>query len=105
MLRKEVKGKQVLPNNEGEGDVELFQMGRDKDFEGSRPDREVGEQELAPTATKKDVLFEPHFTTNGKIQKGRKARGNSQGGTRGKHGGCGGPYRPPVEKLERKFTQ
>ena len=37
VLRKEVRGKRVLPNNEDETKAELFEMGKDGDFEGLRP--------------------------------------------------------------------
>jgi hypothetical protein len=64
VLRKEVRGKRVLPNSEINEKATLFQMGRDVDFEGLRPDREVGEQELVPAATGVDVLLEPVIRTN-----------------------------------------
>ena len=51
MLRKEVKRRRVLPNTNNEDDAELFQMGRDEVFEGLRPDRNVGEQEVPLAAT------------------------------------------------------
>jgi hypothetical protein len=43
VLRKEVRGKRILPNNEGKEDVEMFQMDQDKDFKGLRPHQAVGE--------------------------------------------------------------
>lgn len=81
----------------------MFQMGQDEDFEGLRPDWEVGKQELAPAATGEDVLLEPVFRLNRGTQRGRGACGSSRGGRRDRHGGRGGravPHRPPVEETE-----
>ena len=103
VLRKEVRGKRVLPNNEGEEEAELFQMGRDEDFEGLRPDCEAGEEELAPAATGEDVLLEAVFRPNRGIRGGRGACGSSRGGRRGRLGGHGGravPRTSPVEETE-----
>ena len=57
ILRKEVRGRRVVPNNDKEEEPELFQMGLDKDFAGLRPEREVGEHELEPANTGEDVII------------------------------------------------
>jgi hypothetical protein len=64
VLRKDVRGKRVIPNSENEEEPELFQMGQNEDYEGLRPDREVGEQELPPAATGVDVYLEPFNREN-----------------------------------------
>ena len=46
VLRKEVRGRRVLPNNRTKRMQSCFKWAAMKTFEGLRPDREVGEQEL-----------------------------------------------------------
>lgn len=59
VLRKEVKGRRVLPNEGEDVEVELFQMGNDNDFDGLVPEREVGEEPVLPAATGINVVVEP----------------------------------------------
>jgi hypothetical protein len=83
VLRKEVRGRRVVPNNESETEPELFQMGQDEDFEGLRPDREVGEQAVEAATTGENVILEPVFRPNRATRGGRGVRGRGQGGRRG----------------------
>ena len=92
VLRKEVRGKRILPTtNDDEG--RLFGMGRDEDYEGLRPDREVGEQELPPAATGVDVVLDPLIRGNNVRRGGRAGHGDQRGagGRRGRRGGRGVP--------------
>jgi len=59
VLRKEVRGKRVLPNEDDVVDAELFQMGEDEDFLGLRPNRDVGEGQVPAARTGVDVIVEP----------------------------------------------
>jgi hypothetical protein len=93
VLRKEVRGRRVLPNSEDEEDAQLFQMGQDEDFEGLRPDREVGEQEIEMAATGEDVILQPVMRRNRATARGRGIRGRAGRGNRGGRAGrgnCGG---------------
>jgi hypothetical protein len=91
VLRKEVRGRRVLPNNEDEEDAQLFEMGQDEDFEGLRLDREVGEQEVEMVATREDVILQPVMRRNRATARGRGGRGR---GGRGRFGGHVGMDRP-----------
>ena len=101
VLRKEVRGRRVLPNTNNEDDAELFQMGRDEDFEGLRPDRDVGEQELPPAATGVNVYLQPLNPRNTGGGEGRGHRAPNRGGRRGRYGGRGGRggRRVPISAL------
>ena len=46
VLRKEIRGRRVLPNCEEGTETPLFQMEEDEDYEGLRPERKVGEGQL-----------------------------------------------------------
>ena len=91
VLRKEVRGKRILPTtNDDEGS--LFGMGRDEDYEGLRPDREVGEHELPTASTGVDVVLDNPIRGNNVRRGGRAAHGDNQrgaGGRRGRRGGRG----------------
>lgn len=85
VLRKEVRGRRVLPNNNNDEEPTLFQMGRDEEFEGLRPDREVGENGLEPATTGETVILDPVFRPTRGVRRGRGMRGG--GGMRGPQGG------------------
>ena len=73
VMRKEVRGKRVIPNEGSDHEAQLFQMGHDDDFEGLRPDRDVGEDEEEAADTGEEVILEPAIRAN----RGRRlARGN-----------------------------
>lgn len=84
VLRKEVRGRRVIPNNEDDEDAQLFAMGQDEDFEGLHPDREVGEQEVEMAETGEDVILQPVMRRNRVTRRGQGGRGL---GGRGRHGG------------------
>ena len=100
VLRKEVRGRRVLPNIEDEEDAQLFQMGQDEDFAGLRPDREVGEQEVEMAATGEDVILQPVMRRNRATTRGRGLRGR---GGRGSRGGRAGMERPLPEVNENNI--
>ena len=83
VLRKEVRGRRVIPNSEGDEDAQLFAMGQDDDFEGLRPDREVGEQEVEMAETGEDVILQPVMRRNRVTRRGRGGRGRGERGRRG----------------------
>lgn len=96
VLRKEVRGRRVLPTNNEETEGELFQMGHDEDFDGLRPDREVGEGQIRPATTGQDVPVEairrPHRNrgrgaATGVDRGGRRGRGG-RGRSSGRGRGC-----------------
>ena len=98
VLRKEVRGKRILPTtNDKEGT--LFGMGRDEDYEGLRPDREVGEQGLPPADTGVDVVLEPLIRGNNLRRGGRAAHGDNQRGARGRRGRRGGRGGPQAGRI------
>ena len=82
VLRKEVRGRRVVPNNGDDDEAELFQMGEDENFEGLRPDREVGQEEIEPAATGEDVILEPTIRVNRGRRGGRGAQGRGTGPAR-----------------------
>lgn len=86
VLRKEVRGRKVIPNNEDDDDAQLCAMGQDEDFEGLRPDREVGEQEVDMAETGEDVILQPIMRRNKITRRGRGSRGRGGRGRRGWHG-------------------
>lgn len=100
VLRKEVRGRRVLPNTYDEEGI-LFRMGRDDEFEGLRPDRDVGEHEVAPAETGVNVVIQQVIRANN-ARPGRRAAGNHEGpgGRRGRRGGRGG--REAQELLHRQ---
>ena len=51
VLRKDIRGRRVLPSSADDPEVQLFQMGQDDDFHGLHPEREVGEGQVAPAQT------------------------------------------------------
>ena len=59
VLRKEVRGKRVLPNNGEDVEAQLFEMGADEDFHGLRPEREVGEEQIPAAPIGENVILEP----------------------------------------------
>lgn len=90
VLRKEVRGRRVLPSDGQEAEATLFQMGDDEDFEGLRPEREVGEDQIPVAMTGQDVLLQPvlrprrHRTGGGTRGVGGRGRAGRQGcGSRG----------------------
>lgn len=95
VLRKEVRGRRILPSNDDDEETELFQMGEDEDFEGLRPDRNVGEEELEAAATGEDVLLEPVIRLNRARRGGRVGRGR---GGRPTVGRGARPNTVPVEQ-------
>jgi hypothetical protein len=97
VLRKEVRGRRVLPNNDSDEEPTLFQMGRDEDFEGLRPDRDVGEQEVLPSETGENVLLEPVVRAYRGVRGGRGDRRRSRGGRGGRRGAQRGPIVQPAE--------
>lgn len=76
-------------------------MGQDEDFEGLRPDWEVGKDDLPPAETGEDVVLEPLFPASRGRRGGRSACASNRGGersTRGRRGGRGSHQGPqPVE--------
>lgn len=64
----------------------MFHMGRNEDFEGLRPDREVGEQEVPTVATGENVILDPIVRPNRGRRVWRGARGRGRGGTGGTRG-------------------
>lgn len=91
VLREEVRGRRVLPNHVEEEDAELFQMGEDKDFDGLRPEREVGEEQVPAACTGQDVVLEPtrrarRRSVNGPARVTNR-RGRRPAGGRGRRGG------------------
>lgn len=86
VLRKEVRGRRILPNNENIEEPALFQMGRDEEFEGLRPDRDVGEGGLQPATTGENVLLDHVRLPNrgGRGGRGRGGRPGRQGGRAGR---------------------
>ena len=70
-----MRGRRILPTNDDDEEAELFQMGEDEDFEGLRPDRDVGEHDLEPAATGEDVVLEPVIRLNRARQGARGGRG------------------------------
>lgn len=48
-----------MPNYEEDAEVELFEMGDDEDFDGLRPEREVGEEQFPIASTGHNVVLEP----------------------------------------------
>ena len=76
VLRKEVRGKRVVPNNSEDVQPQMFEMGIDEDFDGLRPDREVGEGQVPAAATGETVVLEPI----------RRRRRQSGGGSNGLNG-------------------
>ena len=77
VLRKEVRGKRVIPESNSEGETELFHMGRDDDYEGLRPNLEVGEQDVPQARTGEDIILEPAIT--GQVGRGRRRGGRGLG--------------------------
>ena len=77
------EGRRVLPHSDSEVEPELFQMGQDEDFEGLRPDREVGEQAVEPATTWEDFIVEPNFRPTRTTRGGRGIRGRGRGNRRG----------------------
>jgi len=49
----------VLPNDSEDVEVPMFQMEEDEDFDGLRPEREVGEDEVPSAGTGLNVIVEP----------------------------------------------
>jgi len=86
VLRKEVRGRRVLPDNNSEEELRMFHMGRNEDFKGLRPDREVGEQEVPTAATGENVILDPIVRPNRGRRVWRGARGRGRGGTGGTRG-------------------
>lgn len=78
-----MRGRRVLPHSDSEVEPELFQMGADEDFEGLRPDREVGEQVVEPATTGENVILEPNFRPTRATRGGRGVRGRGRGSRRG----------------------
>ena len=70
-----MRGRRILPTNDDDEEAELFQMGEDEDFEGLRPDRDVGEHDLEPAATGEDVVLEPVIRLNRARRGARGGRG------------------------------
>lgn len=73
VLRKEVRGRRVLPSTGEDRETELFNMGDDEDFEGLRPDREVGENPGDEIFTGQDVELEEV------LRQGRQRTGRAHG--------------------------
>lgn len=102
VLRKEIRGKRVLPSNEDEGDPQIFRMGADDEFEGLRPEREVGEGPAAAVATGQNVLVQEVFMTRGR--RAVRGRGNPGSRPRGGQGrGRGGPPAARVGALRQEI--
>ena len=59
VLRKEVRGKRVLPNNGEDVEAQLFEMGADEDFHGLRPERKVGEEQIPAAPMRENVILAP----------------------------------------------
>lgn len=58
VLRNEVRSRRVLTQNEGNGEARLFDMGEDDDFEGLRPEKEVGEGPLPTVPSGHNVVVQ-----------------------------------------------
>jgi len=82
VMRKEVRNKRVLPNHEEEVEAEMFTMGADEDFEGLRPQREVGEGLEPPVSRSHDVVREEVLVLG-------RARTVGTSGGRGRRHGTG----------------
>ena len=105
VLRKEVRGKRILPTTNDEEGI-LFGMGRDEDYEGLRPDCEIGEQELPPADTGVDVVLEPLIRGNNLRRGVRAAHGDNQrgaGGRRGRRVDRGGPQAGQIVNPDRNY--
>jgi len=74
-------------------EMEMFEMGEDEDFDGLRPEREVGEDTIPSAATGQNVFIEPGQRQQRQL--GRVvARLNNRRGTRGRGGRAGRGRRP-----------
>jgi hypothetical protein len=91
VMKKEVRGRRVLPNNEEEIEAELFDMGADEDFEGLRPHREVGEGPEPPVGTGYDVVRKEVLVTGRATSLRERGGRGSRWGARG-----GGSERVPA---------
>jgi len=87
VLRKEVRGKRVLPDNIEANEPELFRMGEDDDFEGLCPQREVGEGPSAAVNTGQDIVLEEVLrqrTHRTVLRTPSRGRGRGNQGARGR---------------------
>jgi len=73
VLRKEVRAKRILPHEEEEREAEMFHMGHDDDFDGLRPEINVGEGPAQAVATGHNVFLRED------VPPGRQSRGRSTG--------------------------
>lgn len=88
----------MIPNEGTDQEAQLFQMGRDEDFEGLRPDRDVGENREEAADTGEEVILEPAIRAN----TGRRvSRGNRAFGRGRRENAPGRDGRIPQPRRER----
>ena len=83
VLRKEVRGKRVLPGEEDKAEQFIFAMGEDENFEGLRPEREVGEQPHPGVSTCQNVMLQEVLVPSRQTAGGGRGRARNHALGRG----------------------
>ena len=111
VLKKEVRARRILPNDEEEMEAEMFDLGHDEDFDGLRPEREVGEGLVHAVRTGYTIVMQevliprrrrgvPASARGGRLR-GRRGNARGRSNCTGRAGG-GEPSQRPARTIRQR---